>query len=360
MRYLKITIFSVVCMMYTLVYSSEPKPDYYGSFAVAGGQIEELQRLTGKQQSSYAWNGTFTELPNIIVYCTDIYFITYGEYEDAYLVPVLKEGGQYKVNIDEKIPLEVAPIKGEENMHRLRPRAQLTIGTYVFSVVGCTDNSWDFRCYYPFNIKQSKTEEQKSRDIEVPLESAVYAGITLDYVLDSLSNLLIASQEELKKFTDAEKTRSNQALSFFNFVKVKRLRDEAARANQSRKWGEVINTYQKILALDPQDWGAFLMLANSYTNIGEPDKGLEYAVRALRKIRYNVLFAIIADAYGKKGDKDKSFSWLEKALKGGFTMSKKDFDETFPQYRNDPQYNALLQKYGIVSAKDTTVRDDSQ
>ncbi len=165
--------------------------------------------------------------------------------------------------------------------------------------------------------------------------------------LEKLGNLPVASKEEFEKFTSDERARSLRALGLFEASTVKNLRDKAATANRYGEWREVIDSYEKILTIDPQDWGAFLMLANSYNGVGNPDKSLEYAAKALDKVRYNVLFAIVADAYGKKGDKYKAFSWLEKALKGGFTMSKENFDKTFEQYQYDSQYNELLKKYNI-------------
>lgn len=222
------------------------------------------------------------------------------------------------------------------------------------------DNSSECNDHFIKKVEDELRNIGKDQGQSSILPVRVLPSTTLEDKLEMLGNLPIASDEEFKKFKEGEKSRSTKAMGFFDYLKVGKLRREAAKANNSRNWQEVVNAYQKILAMDPQDWGAFLMLANTYTNMGAPDKGLEYAAKALQKVRYNVLFVIVADSYGKKSNKDRALSWLEKALKGGFTMSIKDFDETFPQYSNDPQYNALLKKYGIISTIRGTTEEGSQ
>gem|GEM_PF-5930732 len=181
--------------------------------------------------------------------------------------------------------------------------------------------------------------------------------ISLGDELERLRNFPIASDKEWKKFLQAEIDRSDwvEPKPLGIGMKIPKLLREATEASKSGKYQEVINACQKVLAIDPQNWRAFLMLANHYSGVGNHDKSLVYAAAALRCIRYNALFVIVADAYGKKGNKEKALLWLETGLKGGYAIShkvnRKDFDEQFSQYRNDSQYNALLKKYGIISTK---------
>jgi len=181
--------------------------------------------------------------------------------------------------------------------------------------------------------------------------------VTTETELEKLGALPVASDEQFKFFIEGEKARIRDRGPSDNASKISKLRKEATEANRSHRWQEVIDAYQKILAIDPEDWSAFLMLANSYNGVGSPDKSLEYALKALEKVRYKVLFAIVAEAYGKKGNKDKALLWLERALRGGFTMGAENFFKNSPQYSNDPEYNALLRKYGIVSTSSPIQKD---
>lgn len=167
--------------------------------------------------------------------------------------------------------------------------------------------------------------------------------------LSQFLSLPIASKAEYEKFGEAERQRAQQAEGPANRVRVDSLRQQAGAAARWGRWPQVIEAYNQILAIDPEDWYAYLMLCASYNGLKQPDQTLNYAAKALKRFRYSALYAIVAVAYGQKGDKEKFLSWLEKAVDAGSPLNPRSLDQSFPQYRDDPRYKAIMQKYQTAS-----------
>ena len=167
----------------------------------------------------------------------------------------------------------------------------------------------------------------------------------LDQNLDRLSGLPARTEEEFKKFKQDEGWRLIQTIGLN--ISFDQLCRKAEDANKRHEWQEVINLYGKALQTYPQYYDASFRIANSYNQINQPDKALEWALKGLQQFRYNTLYEIAAEAYSKKGDELRMLTWLEGALKSGFKSNREDLDRNFSQYKDDPRYLSLLQKYDL-------------
>jgi len=195
------------------------------------------------------------------------------------------------------------------------------------------------------NTKETKQESGIESNKEVAsLETQRGSTGSAMSELSRFLSLPIASKEEFKKFGEAELHRAEQAEGPSN-RNVLNLRKQAAGAMQGGRWSQAVEAYNQILAIDPEDWNAWLMLSSSYNELRQPDQTLAYATKALKRIQYSALYAIVGVAYGQKGDKEKFLTWLEKAVDGGSPLNPKAIDQSFPQYRDDPKYKAIMQKY---------------
>lgn len=121
----------------------EPRPDYFGSFAVVNDSIRELVREPRLP---------FEAVPDANIARPSTYFMTWGPYEYPRLYKTEERSGKLGVGSDE-ILLRVSPVEDVPNLFRIRPAKELQPGTYVFTVDGCRDNSANYRCYYPIGIE---------------------------------------------------------------------------------------------------------------------------------------------------------------------------------------------------------------
>ncbi|MFH2068285.1 MAG: tetratricopeptide repeat protein [Candidatus Omnitrophota bacterium] len=176
-------------------------------------------------------------------------------------------------------------------------------------------------------------------------EKVVEKSVFVDQNLDRFINLPAKTEEEFKKFKQDEGWRLIQTIGLN--IQFDQLCRKAEDANKRHEWQEVINLYGKALQTYPQYYDASFRMANSYNQLNQPDKALEWTLKGLQKFRCNLLYEIAAEAYSRKGDESRMLTWLEGAFKGGFKASKEDMDRAFSRHKDDPRYLSLLQKYKI-------------
>jgi hypothetical protein len=121
----------------------EPRPDYFGSFAVVDDAVRELVREPRLP---------FEAVPEVNIVRPNIYFMTWGQYEYPRLHKTEERNGKLDASGDE-ILLRVTPVAGVPDLFRIKPAKALQPGTYVFTVDGCRDNSSNYRCYYPIGVE---------------------------------------------------------------------------------------------------------------------------------------------------------------------------------------------------------------
>ena len=132
----------------------EPVPDHYGVFVGAGGQLTELSGIAPsrvKQGNEGTGALEFDAVANTVAGAGS-YFVSYG-YDAAVLAKAAEPGISRRYRVGESVGLDTQPISGQREMHRLTPKVSLGPGTFMLSVRGCLDNSWNKRCYFPFIVQ---------------------------------------------------------------------------------------------------------------------------------------------------------------------------------------------------------------
>jgi serine/threonine protein kinase/tetratricopeptide (TPR) repeat protein len=120
-------------------------------------------------------------------------------------------------------------------------------------------------------------------------------------------------------------------------------RDEAA---ESRRRG--IAVAEEHLELNPDDARAWYMGANGFVALGEMEKGLEWAGRALdMEPRDPMVLYNVACIYSMAGKKDEALDCLELAIDEGLTQKEwLVHDNNFDPVREDPRFQGLLDRLG--------------
>jgi Flp pilus assembly protein TadD len=122
------------------------------------------------------------------------------------------------------------------------------------------------------------------------------------------------------------------------------LRREANLAVQAENWDAAAASFRKLTEADPGDGDAWHMLGYSLHSGGRIDEALPAHLRATEfpqvasTAAYNA-----ACAYARKGDPDRAFEWLEKAIGFGFAQAEvAEIDPDLETLRADPRFEALV------------------
>jgi serine/threonine protein kinase len=119
---------------------------------------------------------------------------------------------------------------------------------------------------------------------------------------------------------------------------------------QLGKYPEAINAFQRAIVLFPGgSTQAQAQLAHAYAMSGKKDEALRIilALQELAKSRYVSSYHIAA-IYAGLGDKDQTFSWLEKAYeeRSEWLVNFKA-DQRFDGVRSDPRFAELVRRVGL-------------
>lgn len=373
-----LTGIALICI--TGLAQSAPSVEYYGVYAVEGGKVTELtqdktiNQEFGPKVQILVFNKNVAQLADHIqirrmVYVRNEIIVGFGN--NFGKPPEVSPHKKWRASKDRLVKTRIKPVPGQPEQVYIVPASPLPPGVYSVGVGG-KGNSF----FISKNVVLQNLETgPHCVDLEVSDAFASMMGAGGKEVpcngksaapgargandtasggrqdrprgnvaseLSRLQSLPIASADEYKKFQEEEHRRRDQAP---NHDRISKLREQAAT---SARWGrcqQVIDLYNQVLSLDPEDWYAFLMMSSCYNELNQPDQALEYAAKALKRIRYNALYAIVGVAYGAKGERDKFLTWLEKAVDGGSPLNPKALDKSFPQYRDDPRYKAIMLKY---------------
>ncbi|MEM4188344.1 MAG: FlgO family outer membrane protein [Candidatus Hadarchaeum sp.] len=129
---------------------------------------------------------------------------------------------------------------------------------------------------------------------------------------------------------------------------VRKREREARKLYQSRDFSGAITLYYEVLSDEPGNWNVHYILANTYLRLNNPEKALEHACIALEILRDSRSYLSVAEAFEQKGDKARSFPWLDTALASGFNLNRKQLDEMFPSLVNHNEYQQLVSKYRLL------------
>jgi adenylate cyclase len=109
---------------------------------------------------------------------------------------------------------------------------------------------------------------------------------------------------------------------------------------------DALGTLQRHLEMNPHDTRALYVCAQNLCCVGEHEKGMELAERALDQDQNEpVVLYNVACFYAHAGDKDRSLELLESAVEKGWgDKAWLETDSDLDSLRNLPRFQALLQK----------------
>ena len=102
---------------------------------------------------------------------------------------------------------------------------------------------------------------------------------------------------------------------------------------------------KEAIEIDPEDYYAYGTLGGAYAMLNEFDLSIEYSTKASQLIpALPDSYIQMVYAYARKGDKDRAFESLQKAVDRGYKdidhiKNDKDLPEDF---RNDPRLNNFI------------------
>ncbi|MBI3300647.1 MAG: tetratricopeptide repeat protein [Deltaproteobacteria bacterium] len=186
---------------------------------------------------------------------------------------------------------------------------------------------------------------ETTASVPLPSPSEEVSNLTkeTDAILKSVSPV---SKDAAAAFAAAEVSRLTslgRRLERLQRLRLETFSRQGLQAHQQKRYREAIEAYETLLTIDPDNFAALFNLAGAYYELNQPDTTIEYAIRAIRRNADPGLYFVVASAYVKKGDKERAFSWLERAIKGGFA-DRAMIQENFATLQNEPVYRALMQR----------------
>ncbi len=143
-------------------------------------------------------------------------------------------------------------------------------------------------------------------------------------------------RKEYERFLALDEAKKQQIIS---------LHREIHKDLEKLDWNAVVQRCKKSIEIDPEDYFAYGTLGGAYAMLNEFDLSIEYSTKASQLIpALPDSYTQMVYAYARKGDKDRAFESLQKAVDRGFKdidhiKNDKDLPEDF---RNDPRLNNFI------------------
>src|SRR3989344_3125778 len=294
----------MVLICITGIARSAPLPEYYGVYAVDGGKLIEIKDKPyefNRNVQFIVFNKTINMLSGSIeihksVFVRNEIIVGVGGYNYGE-PPKVSKSNKWKKSSAPPVETRIKPISGQpEQVYAVR-REPLPPGFYSISFGGETagyffvDKKSVFQNFeagphcVDLEVSDAFASMMGAGGKEVPCNSKSATpgassankttskgaqGKSTGDVVSELSRLLslpIASEDEYKKFREAENKREDQAVGPSNRNRVQDLRKQAADAARWGKWQSVVVFYNPILSFDSEDWGSLLMLSAAYNGL---------------------------------------------------------------------------------------------
>lgn len=204
------------------------------------------------------------------------------------------------------------------------------------------DDGWRFQKWTSDGIIKEKKETAKvGAEREIQSKTPLKKEITLEAAL----------RQEKERIDKIEAIRKEEVLS---------LQANGVQAMKNQNWNAAIQTYNKLLEMDPENYEANVNVGGAYAMLNEFDQSFRYLQKANELIPsaphpyVNMVYA-----YARKGDKDYAIESLQNAIDRGYkdlAYLKKDKD--LPEgFKQDPRFKELT---GLTLAKLTaSIKDAS-
>lgn len=134
--------------------------------------------------------------------------------------------------------------------------------------------------------------------------------------------------------------------------KIDELREKAGVAWSSQDWPAATEALEALIAEDPTDGNAWYRLGYALHAAGRLDDALAAHVKATEFPEGRELGSYNAGCvYALKGDVDKAFEWLHRAVEAGFTqLAHVQQDSDLDSLRGDPRFPKLLEAMEAMRA----------
>lgn len=195
------------------------------------------------------------------------------------------------------------------------------------------DDGWRFQKWtYDGVIKEKKETVKVGAEREIQSKTPLKKEITLEAAL----------RQEKERIDKIEAIRKEEVLS---------LQANGVQAMKNQKWNSAIQTYDKLLELDPENYEANVNIGGAYAMLNEFEQSIHYLSKANQLIPADPHpYINMVYAYARKGDKDRAIDSLQNAINRGFknlAHLKKDTD--LPEdFRQDQRFKELT---GLTLAK---------
>ena len=372
-----------------LASGEEPIPDFYGLYAVSGGTLTLLYNVhsdTRVKQFSYSISQTRLGLAEIgdVQLAPDTHFLAFGpdwrelvsqvrlwrlNFITEMQVTVIAAGfKQMTVNPNLWLAgpaqgLRVGPVRGQADLFKIVPDAPLQPGAYVVGL-GPLDQEFligndPMRFVSDFYVGEKPvrpaavgTQAGQSRGTTPPAPSSPQtAEVEVAWTADcaKLAAEPPLKDSEMKSISKADDKLAMHDMGFKDYMAYSKNKNRGSKAYQEKNYKGAASLFEEVLRARPNEWYAHYMLAATYAASDNPDGALAHSCVALKRSHDKWIYYTVAQAFGKKGDKQACLRWLDSALGAGLALSKAQMDQDFQTLAQDQDYMILLSKHSVPS-----------
>lgn len=362
----------LLVMLSNTVYGAK-LPEFYGVYAVDKGKLHELQWKVDSADQNFGPKVRLLVFKKWVSMVGDRIWLQRLVYvrnqfnnmdmvKAGYAELITRPYNKWHLGSGHYVKIRRKPVKGESEMIYIVPRRKLRPGLYAIT---SKQNKETLAHFYvkasliPKNLVKSKHcvdlyMAPGRNNKEVPCSKSAIGSKKKssknNKKMEALLELRVASKKEYRQFIKDEKKRSAAAVGRSKSRKTSTTRDKANAAYQSRDYKKTIKIYREILQNDSKDWWAHAVLGHCYIETGKLDKAFKHLSTAIQKLPADFLFAIVYDAYATKGNMPTALLWLEKALKSGYSLNRKDARDMLTKANSDARLRKLLKKYRVKVA----------
>ena len=134
---------------------------------------------------------------------------------------------------------------------------------------------------------------------------------------------------------------------------------------RDNRYEEAVETFRKVVALDPEHGNAYLKMGTSLSRMNRPEEAIDALQKAAKYLANPVVYNNLAIAYGKAGKLDEEITALQKAIsmRPNYAAARYNLGMVYLKKNDRPaamgQYDEL-KKIDLTAAKHLLKQIDSQ